>query len=102
MDGDKISSLPVNDNEKLNEQDQYLLDIILEDKKEQVKEVKKVSYMFKEAILGGLIYLVLSHSSFDKLIRLCGCNSELSILFLKFAIFVFIFFILQNKHLSKK
>ena len=43
MDGDKISTLPVNDNEKLQDQDQYLLDLLLEDKKEQVKEVKKVS-----------------------------------------------------------
>ena len=43
MDGDKISTLPINDNENLQESEQQLLDILLEDKKEQVKEVKKVS-----------------------------------------------------------
>ena len=43
MNGDKISSLPINENEKIHEDDQQLLDILLEDKKEQVKEevVKK-------------------------------------------------------------
>ena len=55
MDGDKISTLPTNDNEKLQEQEQHLLDVLLEDKKEQVKDVKKVSYVFKEAILAGLL-----------------------------------------------
>ena len=102
MDGDKISTLPVNDNEKLQDQDQYLLDILLEDKKEQVKEVKKVSYVFKEAILGGLLFILLSHSMFDNLVRMSGCKSELSVLLLKFAIFVIIFFILQNKFINVK
>jgi hypothetical protein len=101
MDGDKISTLPVNDNEKLQDQDQYLLDILLEDKKEQVKEVKKVSYVFKQAILGCLLFLLLSHSMFDNLVRMSGFKSELSVLLLKFAI-VIIFLILQNKFINVK
>jgi len=100
MDGDKISTLPTNDNEKLQEQEQHLLDVLLEDKKEQVKDVKKVSYVFKEAILAGLLFLVLSHSSFDNIVRLSGCKSELTVLLLKFSIFVVLYFILQNKFLN--
>ena len=100
MDGDKISTLPINDNEKLQEPEQQLLDILLEDKKEQVKEVKKVSYVFKEAILAGLLFLVLSHSAFDNIVRMSGCKSELTVLLLKFAIFVVLYFILQNKFLN--
>jgi uncharacterized membrane protein len=102
MDGDKIASLPINENEKLPEHDQQLLDILLEDKKEQVKEVKKVSMVFKESILAGLLFLVLSHPFFDSLVRKCGCKSEITVLLLKFAVFVVIFFILQNKFLVKK
>ena len=102
MDGDKITSLPVNDSEKIQEQDQHLLDILLEDKKEQVKEVKKVSLVFKEAILGGLLFLLLSHSMFDNVVRMCGCKSELSVLLIKLAIFVVIYFILQNKFFNSK
>jgi hypothetical protein len=102
MDGDKISTLPVNDNEKLQDQDQNLLDILLEDKKDQVKDVKKVTMVFKDAILAGLLFLLLSHSSFDNLVRMSGCKSELSILFVKFAIFVVVFIILQNKFLNVK
>lgn len=102
MDGDKISTLPTNDNEKLQDQDQHLLDILLEDKKEQIKEVKIVSGAFKEAILGGLLFLILSHSAFDNIVRMSGCKSELTILILKFAIFVVLYFILQNKFLSVK
>ena len=100
MDGDKISTLPVNDNEKLQEPEQHLLDVLLEDKKEQVKDVKKVSYAFKEAILAGLLFLVLSHSAFDNVVRLTGCKSELTVLLLKFTIFVVLYFILQNKFLN--
>jgi hypothetical protein len=102
MDGDKITSLPINDSEKIQEQDQHLLDILLEDKKEQVKEVKKVSLAFKEAFLGGLIFLLLSHSMFDNMVRMSGCKSELTVLLIKFAIFVVIYFILQNKFFNSK
>ena len=102
MDGDKISTLPTNDNEKIQEQDKELLDILLEDKKEQVKEVKKVSLVFKESILGGILFLLLSHSAFDKIVRMTGCKSELTVLLLKFAIFVVLYFILQNKFLNAK
>jgi hypothetical protein len=102
MDGDNINSLPINDNEKLPEHDEQLLDILLEDKKQQVKDVKKVSMVFKESILAGLLFLVLSHPLFDKLIRNCGCTSEVTVLLMKFVVFVIIFFILQNKFLLKK
>ena len=102
MDGDKISTLPTNDNEKLQDQDQLLLDLLLEDKKEEVKEVKKVSLAFKEAILGGLLFLLLSHSTFDNIVRMTGCKSELTVLILKFVIFVVLYFILQNKFLNAK
>jgi uncharacterized membrane protein len=102
MDGDRISTLPIDENEKLPENDQQLLDLLLEDKKEELKEAKKVSFVFKESLLGGLLFLVLSHSYFDKLVRTCGCKSELMVLLLKFAIFVVIFFILQNKFFLKK
>jgi hypothetical protein len=111
MDGDKISTLPVNDNDKLPDQDQHLLDILLEDKKDgkngkelpqDIKDVKKVSVAFKEAILGGLLFLLLSHSSFDNLVRLSGCKSEFTVLLLKFAIFVILYFILQNKFFNAK
>lgn len=100
MDGDKISTLPTNDNENLEENEQYLLDILLEDKKEQVKEVKKVSYLFKESILGGVLFIILSHSVFDNIVRLSGCKSESTVLLLKFVIFVVLYFILQNKFLN--
>lgn len=102
MDGDKLSSLPTNDNEKLQEQEQHLLDILLDDKKQPIEDAKKVSYVFKEAILGGLLFLLLSHSAFDGLVRMSGCKSELTVLMLKFAVFVVIFFILQNKYFNKK
>ena len=102
MDGDKISTLPTNNNDKLQEQEQHLLDLILEDKKEQIKEVKQVSLAFKESILGGLLFLILSHPLFDKIIRSTGCNSELTILLLKFVIFTVLYFILQNKFLNVK
>ncbi len=101
MDGDKISSLPTNDNDKLEDSEQHLLDVLLQDKKEQIRDIKKVSYAFKEAILGGLLFLLLSHSVFDNAVRLCGCKSELSVLLLKFFIFVVIYFILQNKFINK-
>lgn len=97
MDGDKLSTLPTNDNDKLQDQEQNLLDILLQDKKEPIKDVKKISFVFKEAILGGLLFLVLSHSAFDSIVRMSGCKTEMSVLFLKFSIFVVIFFILQNK-----
>ena len=58
--------------------------------------------VFKDSILAGLLFLLLSHSSFDNLVRMTGCKSELSILFVKFAIFVIIFIILQNKFLNVK
>lgn len=102
MDGDKINSLPIDNNDRLPEQEQQLLDLLLEDKKEQIKEAKTVSLVFKESILGGLLFLVLSHSAFDKLVRITGCKSELTVLLLKFAIFVVLFFVLQNKFLVKK
>lgn len=102
MDGDKISSLPTNDNEKIEEPEQHLLDILLQDKKEQIKDIKKVSFVFKEAILGGLLFLLLSHSVFDNAVRMCGCKSELSVLLLKFFIFVVIYVILQNKFMNNK
>lgn len=102
MDGDKISALPTNDNEKIKEDDQYLLDILLEDKKEQIKEVKKISFVFKDAILGGILFLLLSHSFFDNIVRMSGCKSELTILILKFVIFVILYFILQNKFILNK
>lgn len=102
MDGDKISALPTNDNEKIKDDDQYLLDILLEDKKEQIKEVKKISFVFKDAILGGILFLLLSHSFFDNIVRMSGCKSELTILILKFVIFVVLYFILQNKFILNK
>jgi|LakMenE01Jun11ns_1017448.scaffolds.fasta_scaffold9742457_2 hypothetical protein len=102
IDGDNIYNLPVNDNDKLQEEDKHLLDMLLEDKKEQVKEVKTVSLAFKEAIIGGILFLVLSHSFFDNLVRMSGCKSEITVLLLKFAVFVVLFFILQNKFLIPK
>lgn len=102
MEGDKISTLPINDNDKLQEQEQHLLDILLEDKKEQIKEVKKISFVFKDAILGGILFLLLSHSFFDNIVRMSGCKSELTVLILKFAIFVILYFILQNKFILNK
>jgi uncharacterized membrane protein len=92
MDGDNINSLPINDNEKLPEHDEQLLDLLLEDKKQQVKDVKKVSMVFKESILAGLLFLVLSHPLFDKLIRKCGCTSEVTVLLMKF-VFLLLFFL---------
>lgn len=114
MDGDKISTLPVNDNEKIQDQEQHLLDILLEDNNskggnrdnknlpKEIKDVKNVSLAFKEAILGGLLFLLLSHSAFDNLVRLSGCKSELTVLLLKFAVFVILYFILQNKFFNAK
>jgi len=102
LQGDKINSLPINDNEKIDEKDEQLLNILLDDKKEQIKEAKKISFVFKESVLGGLLFLVLSHPFFDNLVRLTGCKSELTILFMKFTVFVILFFILQNKFLVKK
>jgi hypothetical protein len=102
LQGDKLITLPVNNSEKINEQDEQLLNLLLEDKKEQIKEAKKISFVFKESILGGLLFLALSHPFFDNLVRLTGCKSELTILFMKFAVFVILFFILQNKFLVKK
>jgi|LauGreDrversion4_2_1035121.scaffolds.fasta_scaffold27007_6 hypothetical protein len=102
MEGDKISTLPTNENEKLQEPEQHLLDILLQDKKEDIKEIKNVSFAFKEAILGGLLFLLLSHSSFDNIVRMSGCKSELTVLIVKFAIFVTLYFILQNKFINVK
>jgi|UniRef100_A0A6C0I4W7 hypothetical protein len=102
MEGDKISTLPTNENEKLQEPEQHLLDILLQDKKEDIKEIKNVSFAFKEAILGGLLFLLLSHSSFDNIVRMSGCKSELTVLLVKFAIFVILYFILQNKFINVK
>ena len=102
MEGDKISALPTNENEKLQEPEQHLLDILLQDKKEDIKEIKNVSFAFKEAILGGLLFLLLSHSSFDNIVRMSGCKSELTVLLVKFAIFVILYFILQNKFINVK
>ena len=102
MEGDKISTLPTNENEKLQEPEQHLLDILLQDKKEDIKEIKNVSFVFKEAILGGLLFLLLSHSSFDNIVRMSGCKSELTVLLVKFAIFVILYFILQNKFINVK
>ena len=116
MDGDKISTLPVNDNEKIQDQEQHLLDILLEDNntkgdkdskdgkniKSDIKDVKNVSLAFKEAILGGLLFLLLSHSAFDNLVRMSGCKSEMTVLLLKFSVFVVLYFILQNKFFNAK
>ena len=114
MDGDKISTLPINDNEKIQETEQHLLDILLEDNNtkggnkhnknlpKEIKDVKNVSLAFKEAILGGLLFLLLSHSAFDNLVRMSGCKSELTVLLLKFAIFFVLYFILQNKFFNAK
>jgi len=97
MDGDNINTLPVNDNEKLHNTDEELLDVLLgDDKKEKIKDIKKVSYIFKDSLLGGILFLILSQSYFDKLIR-TFCNTEMSVLLFKFIIFVVLFFILQNK-----
>ena len=117
MDGDKISTLPINDNEKIQDQEQHLLDILLEDNSKKgdnkdlkdgknvhsdIKDVKKVSLAFKEAILAGLLFLLLSHSAFDNLVRMSGCKSEMAVLLLKFAVFVVLYFILQNKFFNAK
>lgn len=102
MEGDKISTLPTNDSDKLQEPEQHLLDILLQDKKEDIKEIKNVSFAFKEAVLGGLLFLLLSHSSFDNIVRMSGCKSELTVLIVKFAIFVVLYFILQNKFINIK
>lgn len=95
IDGDTIATLPVT-NDKVNDDDEELLDLLLEDKKEQVKQSKKVAIAFKESLLGGVLFLLLSNSYVDNFIR-SKIQNELYVLLAKFGVFVVLFFIVQNR-----
>ena len=95
IDGDNIANLPAS-NEKLDDDDEQLLDLLLEDRKEQVKDTKKVALVFKESLLGGVLFLLLSHSAVDNFIR-SKIKNDLYVLIAKFGVFVILFFLVQNR-----
>lgn len=90
--GDDIRELPIDDI-KTNQSDLEMVDTLFKNK-EQVNNFAK---QFKDAFIGGLLFLVFASPQVDKFIRSCGCQSEAAVWAIKFILFFVLFFIAQKK-----
>lgn len=57
----------------------------------------KVAYEFKDSIIGGTLFLMLSSPMSTNIIRSAGCHNEFYIWGIKFLLFVIMFFILKSR-----
>jgi hypothetical protein len=90
--GDKLSDLPITENAPVPKSDLEMVDALFKNR----TQTNKVAYEFKDSIIGGILFLVLSSSPIDKAIRGAGCHSEVGVLVVKFLMFIILFFIVKN------
>ena len=91
--GDPIEKLPTDTNSSPSKSDMDIISNLFKNK----EVAGKVAYEFKDSIIGGILFLVLSSPMSDKIIRSSGCENEFYIWGIKFLLFVIIFYILKNR-----
>lgn len=91
--GDKIDKLPTDNTAITTNSDLEMIGALFQNK----DQVNKISYEFKDPVIGGVLFLVLSSHPFDKIIRSTGCTNEIYIMAVKLLFFLILFYILKNR-----
>jgi hypothetical protein len=90
--GDKIDKLPIDNTSITTNSDLEMIGALFQNK----EQIKKISFEFKDSIIGGILFIILSSHQFDKLIR-SSCKNELYIMCVKLLTFLILFYILKNR-----
>lgn len=90
--GDKIDKLPTDDTNTPAKHDMIMVSSLFQD----TKQTSKVEYEFKDYIIGGILFVILSSQLFDKFIKSCGCNGIYT-LGIKLVCFIILFYILKKR-----
>jgi hypothetical protein len=98
--GDLIKNLPTDNNEP-NHKELYYVNTIFE--KEKVN-IKKIFYELKEVIMVSLLFVLLSISYIDVLIKKIypKAGNTMILISIKAVIFAVVFYLLKNLHVLRK
>lgn len=91
--GDKIDKLPIDNTASSSKSDIEMIGALFQSK----ETVTKVTYEFKDAIVGGVLFAILSSSLFDNMIRSSGCGNNTYVWAIKILVFIILFYILKNR-----
>ena len=91
--GDKIDKLPIDDTALTTNSDIEMIGALFQNK----EQVSKISSEFKDPVIGGTLFIIISSHPFDRIVRSTGCNNELYILLIKLLCFIVLFYILKNR-----
>lgn len=99
--GDKIGNLPTDTKSSMNKSDMNIISNLFKndnssDSIESKSTDKNGPNKFKDSIIGGILFVILSSQIVDKTIRSFGCHEAL-ILGVKFLLFIVIYFITKNR-----
>lgn len=91
--GDRIDKLPTDDTTTVSKSDIDMIGALFQNK----EQTSKLTNEFKDPIIGGLLFVVLSSHPIDKLIRSTGCTNEVYVWSIKLLTFIILFYILKNR-----
>lgn len=91
--GDKLTDLPTDKSSNPSQED---MDVILNLFKNK-EAMTKVTGEFRHSIYGGILFLILSSSIFDNLIKSTGCDNKIYIMGIKLILFVILFYIISKR-----
>jgi len=99
---DLLHSLPV-DETPLNHDEINILQTLFKD--ENAYDLSKIFIELKDAVIGGILFAILSSNKFDNIIQRfvpTSKNSVIIMICLKTIIFIFLFWIIVNFALAKR
>ncbi len=95
--GDEIAQLPTApQTSSVDQNDIDTINALFKNK----EQANKVAWEFKDALLGGVLFLVIANPLMTNAIYAAGCKNELMMWTVKFLIFIIAFYILKNRLLA--